>query len=199
MVVIGLTGGSGSGKSTLASLMREHGITVIDADQIGRQVVKKGQPALEEIVAAYGKEILLSDGELNRRKLGSIVFSNREKLRQLNAITHKYITAIVKEQLSHAQTDISVIDAAVLKESGILDMCDYVIAVVADKQIRIDRIMARDGLTRQEAENRIASQDPDAKYVQYADFVVDNSEGESLESLLGDILNRIGGGRKSER
>lgn len=199
MVVIGLTGGSGSGKSTIAGLMRQKGINVIDADKIGRVVVEKGKPALEEIVAEFGPGVLLPSGELDRKKLASIVFTNREELKKLNKITHKYITAIVKEELAASKTDLSAIDAAVLKESGILDMCDYVIAVIADKALRVERIMERDGISEEAAKNRINSQEPDAKYIQYADFVIDNSGDESLEVLLDDILREIGGSIQSER
>lgn len=137
MVVIGLTGGSGSGKSTIANLMRQRGINVIDADQIGRVVVEKGRPALAEIIEEFGEGVLQSDGTLDRKKLASIVFTDREQLKKLNKITHKYITAIVKEELAACKADISVIDAAVLKESGILDMCDYVIAVTADRELPV--------------------------------------------------------------
>lgn len=199
MVVIGLTGGSGSGKSTVASLMQQRGIHVIDADKIGRFVVEKGRPALDEIVAEFGEEILFENGDLDRKKLGSIVFTNKEALLKLNAITHKYITEIVKEELAANKGIICAIDAAVLKESGIIDMCDHVIAVIADKDVRIKRIMARDGLSEQSAKDRINSQDPDAKYVQYADFVINNSGDEALEVLLEDILNEIGGDIVSER
>ena len=199
MVVIGLTGGSGSGKSTIASLLRQKGIQVIDADKIGRVVVEKGKPALREIVEEFGEGVLQPDGTLDRKKLASIVFTDREELKKLNRITHKYITAIVKEELAASKADISVIDAAVLKESGILDMCDYVIAVIAEKDIRIKRIMERDGITEEAAKNRINSQEPDAKYVQYADFVIDNSGDVALDALLGDILSEIGGSTQSER
>ena len=199
MVVIGLTGGSGSGKSTIANLMRQRGINVIDADQIGRVVVEKGRPALVEIIEEFGEGVLQSDGTLDRKKLASIVFTDREQLKKLNKITHKYITAIVKEELAACKADISVIDAAVLKESGILDMCDYVIAVTADRELRIERIIARDGITREAALNRISSQEPDAKYIQYADLVIDHSGDEALDVLLEDILDEIGGSKQSER
>lgn len=199
MVVIGLTGGSGSGKSTVASLMESKGIKIIDADKIGREIVKKGMPALEEIINEYGKEVILPNGELDRKKLGSIVFTNRDKLKKLNNITHKYITAVVKEELSKKESDIYAIDAAVLKESGIIDMCDHVIAVIADKDVRIRRIMERDNITEQAAIDRINSQDPDAKYIQYADFVINNSGDISLDVLLDNILRKIGGIIISER
>ncbi len=199
MVVIGLTGGSGSGKSTIAALMEQRGIHVIDADKIGRFVVEKGRPALDEIVEEFGKEVLFENGDLDRKKLASIVFTDKESLLKLNKITHKYITEIIKEELAANKDNMCAIDAAVLKESGIIDMCDHVIAVIADKDVRVKRIMARDGISEQAATDRINSQDPDAKYIQYADFVINNSGDVSLESLLEDILHEIGGFIQSER
>ena len=199
MVVIGLTGGSGSGKSTIAALMKQNGIDVIDADKIARDIVKKGEKALCEIVEEFGEDVLLENGELDRKKLASIVFTNHEKLEKLNRITHKYITEIIKQRLSQNVSDISVIDAAVLKESGIIDMCDCVIAVIADKDVRVKRIMERDAITRQAALDRINSQQSDAKYAQYADFVIDNSGDEALEVLLDNIMKKIGGIIRGEK
>ena len=122
MTVIGLTGGSGSGKTAIASLLQKKGIDIIDADIIAREIVKKGEPALDEIVEEFGGDILLSSGELDRKKLGSIVFTNKEKLKNLNKITHKYITKIIMQNLSKHASEIVVIDAALLKESGLIDI-----------------------------------------------------------------------------
>lgn len=199
MVIIGLTGGSGSGKSTIAGLLKQRGYNIIDADKISRAVVEKGKPALREIVDEYGEGVLLENGELDRKKLGSIVFADRGELLKLNKITHKYITEIVKQQLKDSKSDISVIDAAALKESGIIDMCDHVIAVIADKDVRVKRIMKRDGVDEKSALARINAQEPDAKYIQYADFVINNSGDESLEMLLDDIMREVGGIIVSER
>lgn len=199
MVIIGLTGGSGSGKSTVAGLLKQRGYNIIDADKISRAVVEKGKPALKEIVDEYGEGVLLENGELDRKKLGSIVFADRGELLKLNKITHKYITEIVKQQLKDSKSDISVIDAAALKESGIIDMCDHVIAVIADKDVRVKRIMKRDGVDEKSALARINAQEPDAKYIQYADFVINNSGDESLEMLLDDIMREVGGIIVSER
>ncbi len=199
MVIIGLTGGSGSGKSTIASLLRQRGYNIIDADVIARAVVAKGRPALDEIVEEFGRDILLGNGELDRKKLASIVFNDKNELLKLNKITHKYVTEIVKKQLAESKSDISVIDAAALRASGIIDMCDHVIAVIADKDVRIKRIMERDGIDEEAARARIGAQEPDAKYIQYADFVIDNSGDESLEMLLDDIMREVGGTIISER
>lgn len=199
MVVIGLTGGSGSGKSTVASLMAHRGIKIIDADKISHDVVKKGEKALEEIVERYGKDILLKNGELDRKKLAAIVFSDKDELRVLNKITHKYISEIIKAEVAKNDTDICVIDAPVLKESGLDKICDYIIAVTADKDIRIKRITERDGISEKEAKDRIASQMSDELYSENADFIIDNSGLLALDMLLDDIMRKIGGSIISEK
>ena len=199
MAVIGLTGGSGSGKSTLAALMQHKGFDIIDADKIARDIVKKGEKALLEITEEFGESVILENGELDRKKLASIVFTNREKLEKLNKITHKYITEVIKKRLSENEGRVSVIDAAVLKESGIIDICDYVILVVADKDIRVKRIMERDGITEKAALDRINSQESDEKYAQHADLVIDNSGSKTPDALLEDIIRKIGGVIRSEK
>lgn len=193
MTVIGLTGGSGSGKTAIASLLQKKGIDIIDADIIAREIVKKGEPALDEIVEEFGGDILLSSGELDRKKLGSIVFTNKEKLKNLNKITHKYITKIIMQNLSEHASEIVVIDAALLKESGLIDICDYVIFVTANTDVRIKRIIERDKLDKKAALDRIQSQDADENYLRYADFVVDNSGEKSLDEIAEDICHKIGG------
>lgn len=199
MVIIGLTGGSGSGKTTLCEILAERGVHIINADEVSRRVQAKGMPALNEIREEFGDEVFYGDGTLNRKKLGDIVFSDKEKLRILNKITHKYITEEIERELQTVKEDIVVLDAPALIESGAMKMCDTVIALVADKELRIERIMARDGLSREQAEARIASQRTDAGYTQYADMVVDNSGDEALEVLADDLLRKIGGRQTSER
>jgi len=199
MLIIGLTGPSGGGKTTVANLMAYEGIYVVDADIVAREVVKPGMPALAEIVDAYGADILRGDGTLNRKKLAGIVFNNHEKLMLLNSITHKYISEYVKRDIAEMGEDISVIDAAALAESKLSDICDYVIAVVADEDIQVERIMERDSLTEQEAKARIGAQRCREQYIKDADFVIDNSGYQAIEILLDDILRQIGGCIRSER
>jgi len=199
MIVIGLTGGSGSGKSTIAALMKQKGIDVIDADKIARDIVRKGERALCEITKEFGEDVLLENGELDRKKLASIVFTNRDELKKLNRITHKYITEAIKQRLSQNLSDISLIDAPVLKESGIIDICDYVIAVIADKDVRVKRIIERDGITHQGALDRINSQELDEQYAECADFVINNSGDESIQYLVDDIMKKIGGVIRGEK
>lgn len=199
MVIIGLTGGSGSGKTTFCELLAERGVYVINADKVARRVVEPGKPALDEVVREFGTDILFEDGTLNRKKLGGIVFSDKEKLELLNKITHKYIAEEIKREIETVKEDIVVIDAPALIESGTIHWCDYVIALVADRQVRISRIMKRDGLTREEAQARIDSQRSDSEYTQYADIVLDNSGDEALEIMADNILRKIGGRLTSER
>jgi len=199
MLIIGLTGPSGGGKTTVANLMAYEGIYVVDADIVARAVVEPGKPALAEIVEAYGADILRADGTLNRKKLAGIVFNDPQKLTLLNSITHKYISEQVKRDIAEMGEDISVIDAAALAESKLSDICDYVIAVVADEDVQIQRIMERDELTEQEAKARIGAQRRREQYIADADFVIDNSGDEAVEILLDDILRRIGGRIHSER
>ena len=193
MIVIGLTGGSGSGKSTVSNIARQQGFYVIDADQLARDVVAKGQKALSEIVSAFGQEILTENGELNRKKLGSIVFSDKEKLTLLNQITHKYIVQGIKERIEtqrkQKQYKGVIIDVAILIESDLYYMCDIVWVVIANRNSRIERIMKRDLLTYEEAVKRINSQMPDEVMEKYADVIIENTgEIKKLEAYVKNLL-----------
>ena len=191
MVILGLTGGTGSGKSTVSKILKDLGAKIIDADPIARNVVKKGEKALEEIVEYFGSDILLETGELNRAKLGKIVFADREKLKVLNAITHKYIieeiNKIIDLEKQNKQYKVVVIDAALLVESKLYKQCDKIWVVVADEEKRLERIMERDNISLENARNRISSQMSQQQLIQYATEVIYNNE--SLESLEEQVLN----------
>lgn len=192
MKLLGITGGSGCGKTTVSDVFRRHGVYVADADLAARTVVQKGQPALEEIERYFGKDVLLPGGELDRRRLGSIVFADASALNALNRITHKYITKIIFQELSEAQGELAAIDGAVLIESGIAEKCDALCVVSAWADIRTARIMRRDGLSREEAEKRIAAQRTDEFYRQHADFILDNNgDAEQLECEVIKIIKQL--------
>jgi dephospho-CoA kinase len=196
MKIIGLTGGTGSGKSTVAGIARQLGAKVIDADIVAREVVKKGQTALEEIVWYFGTEVLLESGELDRKKLGRIVFADKEKLRLLNQITHKYIIHNIKEEIKIEMRkntyNIIIIDAAILIESGLYEICDAVWVVVANKEERIRRIMERDQLSLTEAQNRINSQMAESEMKKYASAVINNDNDiESVRFQVTQLINQI--------
>lgn len=175
MLVFGITGGSGSGKSSASERFRENGIYVIDADKTAREVVRQGEPCLEELVKELGSEILNDDGGLNRRKTGDIVFSDKKKLDILNRITHKYIQKALEDQLNKIDTDIAAVDGAVIIGSPVEKMCSFLVSVMADKEIRVKRIMARDNISREAALKRIESQPSDEFYIANSRYLLYNN------------------------
>ncbi len=183
--VIGITGGSGCGKSYISKKLRERGFGVIDADVSARIVMEKGHPCLAETAAYFGEQILKS-GELDRKKLAEIVFSDEESLKKLNEITHKYILSDIYDKIEKQNCETVFVDGAVLIESGI--ECDMMIGVLADKEVRKSRIMNRDGLSEPEADRRIGAQAEDSFYIDRCDFVLYNN---GSEPDIDYILKRI--------
>lgn len=175
MLVFGITGGPGSGKSSASERFRENGIYVIDADKTAREVVRQGEPCLEELVKELGSEILNDDGGLNRRKTGDIVFSDKKKLDILNRITHKYIQKALEDQLNKIDTDIAAVDGAVIIGSPVEKMCSFLVSVMADKEIRLARIMKRDNISREAALKRIESQPSDEFYIANSRYLLYNN------------------------
>lgn len=192
MITFALTGGSGAGKSTAAEIFRELGVYVIDADKIARQVVEKGEPCLEELRAEFGNGIITPDGELDRKKLGSIVFTDENKLKSLNAITHKYIKEVILSALSSVDCEISAIDGAVIIGSEIEKLCDFTVSVLAARAARLDRITKRDGLSIEEAQNRLNSQSDDSFYRENSRYVIYNDKGrEELAAKIKEVYEKI--------
>lgn len=186
--IFGITGGSGAGKSTISNKFRELGVFVSDADLAARKVVEKGSKCLEEIRSAFGDEIIQKNGELNRRALGEIVFSDKCKLELLTNITHKYIKEYIKNEIDNSQSEICAIDGAVIIGSPVMSMCKSFVVVTADEDTRIRRIMSRDNIDRKSAVDRIHSQKKDNFYLSYADYVIENNDN---ESELGAKIERI--------
>ena len=177
-LLVGLTGGIASGKSLVSALFQELGAHVIDADRLAREVVEPGQPAHREIVEVFGREILQSDGCLDRKKLGAEVFADPEKRHRLEAITHPRIRALRQARLQALADQgfhgIVVQDAALLIEVGAADTVDRLVVVYVDEATHIERLMARDGLSEAEARQRIRSQMPLEEKARVAHYVVDN-------------------------
>lgn len=192
-LVIGLTGGIASGKSTVARLLIDKGITVIDADIIAKQAVEKGMPAYRQIIEAFGEDILLENGELDRRKLGSIVFTDEQKRLTLNKIVHPAVRAEMMKQRDEAisrHESFVVLDIPLLYESGLEYLVDKVIVVTVTAETQLKRLMERNALTEEEALSRITSQMPLADKTKRADKVIDNSGSvEKSKQQLDDILN----------
>lgn len=187
MKIYGITGGSGAGKSEISALFKKRGACVIDADIIARQVVENGKPAIEEIKKEWPQ--VVTNGALDRKALAQIVFNDSRELHKLNSITHKYIIDEIKNILSSKKSDTYVIDAIALIESGLGDMCHIKIAVIANKDTRIERIMKRDNLTKAQAESRINAQMSDSFYIENSDYTIYNDEDKAkLDEKIGRII-----------
>ena len=196
MKVIGLTGGTGSGKSVVSRSLAAAGAVIVDADKIAHEIILKGEPAYQEIIEYYGTGILDEEGNIIRKKLGEIVFNDKEKLAFLNQCTHKYITAEVKNQIAAAKEEGTaaavIVDAPLLLEAKLETVCDIVWVVYADPEVRAQRVMARDGITYELAKARIANQKSWDEYKQAADAVIDNSKDLAhLEGQLEEILKTL--------
>ena len=195
MKVIGLCGGSGSGKGAVCSIFRENGILTIDTDAVYRDLTSRPGPLIKALKREFGSSIITADGVLNRRALAEIVFSSensKEKLERLNKIAHKFILDETRAILSWYSADgvcVGVVDAPVLFESGFDSECDVIVSVVADRDLRIKRIVSRDGISVQQAEERIASQMSDAEVISRSDFVVYNNG--DLDQLRQRVLELI--------
>lgn len=190
MKIIGLCGGSGSGKSSISACLAETGAEIIDADQIARSLTAPGSPILETIRLTFGNNVFTQEGTLNRRALANIVFSNPEELHKLNQITHPEIAKQTKERLKHCKNN-AVIDAAVLHHAGLEQLCDMTVFVTAPMEIRIQRIMARDGISAQEAQNRIQSQPSDEEYRSVTDMTVCNDGSKTIHEIADYILQGV--------
>lgn len=188
-MIIGLTGGSGSGKTVAAQFFAKNGFFVLDYDKLTHQVYAKGEPCLDELTKHFGNDIIDSDGNLIRKKLGEIVFSDQSKLCSLNKIAMKHIlkkSEIIIEEKSNKNI---LLDAPLLFEAGLDRICDATIAIIADSVTRIDRIKLRDGISEQTAKGRIASQHDDAFFEQNCDYCIyNNGSTKQLEASLEKLL-----------
>ncbi|MFP7285404.1 dephospho-CoA kinase [Shouchella clausii] len=175
---IGLTGGIASGKSLVATYLEKQGIPVVDADKLARQVVEPGEPALAQIVATFGQNVLQTDGTLDRKQLGAIIFGNEQKRKQLNQIVHPAVRQLMKKQAElYEQRGYTrvVLDIPLLYESNLFYMVNQVWLVYVDEATQLRRLIERDGLTETEANQRIAAQMPLTAKKAQADVLIDNN------------------------
>ena len=200
--VIGLTGGTGAGKGAVSGLLEELGIPCLDTDKVSRAVCEKGMPCLAALAGAFGGDILDEDGALKRKDLAALVFGEpdetkkQKKLDTLNQITHKYILDACRTWLGEQRTAgkaAAVIDAPQLFESGFDRECTFLLGVTAETETRIARVMSRDGISREAAEQRIAAQHDDAFFAARCDAVLaNNGTVEALLPGLTEILHTWG-------
>lgn len=193
--VVGLTGPTGSGKSEVARVWKDQHFPMIDADVLARRVVEPGQPALAELVAEFSEDILHEDGTLNRRQLAKRAFATPRDTARLNAITHPYIIELsntILMQFEQMRELVAIIDAPLLFESGMDEICDLTVAVVAPAAMRLERIRQRDELTEGQARARMAAQQEEDYYTSRASITLRN-DGDlaqlrrQAEELAGQI------------
>lgn len=182
MVVIGLTGGIASGKSTAARHLAGHGAHMIDADKLGHRVYEAGRPAFDQVVAAFGDDVVGDDGEIDRRALGGKVFGSPDRLKQLTDIAWPGILAMATAEIDRARADgasVVVLEAAVLLEANWQSEVDEVWVVSVDPEVAIARAISRDGVDESSVRARIDAQLSNAERVALADVVIDNGGGEA--------------------
>ena len=184
MLRVGLTGSIGVGKSFVASVFIELGCHVLDADLTAREVVMPGTPGLKAITQEFGEEILNTDGTLDRKRLGALVFADENRRQRLNHILHPFIIArqdeILREWEREDPEGIGIVDAALMIESGGYKRFDKLIVVHCRPEVQLERLMLRDKLSREEAERRINSQMPQEEKQKFADYLIDTSDGFEL-------------------
>jgi dephospho-CoA kinase len=198
MRLVGLTGGIGSGKSTFADALRALGAPVIDADRLARDAVRAGSPALEAIVREFGPGVLLPDGELDRKEMGARVFSDASARARLEAIVHPAVRAAVATEAARLDAQghpLAFYDVPLLYERGLEREVDCVVVVWAPREVQLERLMARDGLGRAEAEARLDAQLPIDEKARRADVLVPN-DGDiaSLRARAGPLLRALRAG-----
>ncbi|MFE9818964.1 dephospho-CoA kinase [Streptomyces sp. NBC_00236] len=189
MLKVGLTGGIGAGKSEVSRMLAGYGAVLIDADRIAREVVEPGTPGLDAVVGEFGTGILTPEGTLDRPKLGSIVFSDGERLAALNAIVHPLVGARSAELERAAGPDSVVVhDVPLLTENSLAPLYDLVIVVDAAPETQLDRLVRLRGMTEQEARARMAAQATREQRRAVADLVIDNDGPiEALEPQVREV------------
>lgn len=197
MLHVGLTGNIASGKSAAALFFAELGAHVIDADRVVHLLLKSGTPVYRKIVDAFGERILSSAGEIDRRILGRMVFSDADKRLLLNSLTHPAVETEILRRIGEleqsALSGIIIVDAALMIETGGYKMYHRIIVVTCDPALQVSRLITRDGLTEEEAGARIASQMPMEEKLQLANYTIDTSRTlehtrEQVEAIYRDLL-----------
>ena len=191
-MIIGLTGSIASGKSTIADMLKDVGLPIVDADLVARQVVEVGSPTLAKIAEAFGEDVLLPTGEMDRAKVGAIIFNDEQKRLQLNSIIHPAIRAeMIRQRDAYVEAGKHVVmDIPLLFESKLHHFVEKILVVTVSPEIQLHRLMARNELSKEEAEARIASQLPLKEKEEGADAVIyNNGTKEQSKQQLLDILH----------
>lgn len=173
--LIGLTGNIATGKSTVAAMLDDLGATVIDADKIVHQILRRGNEVYEQVAAAFGPSIIGVDGEIDRARLGRIVFDHPDELRRLEKIVHPPVGVKVRQRVVQAETAVVVIEAIKLIEAGWHGICQALWVTTCPPELQINRLMTDRSLSFLEAQQRVTAQPPQAQKIRLADVVIDTS------------------------
>ena len=194
MLKIGLTGGIGTGKSSVTEAFQSLGAAVINADLLGHDAYLPGTIGFEEVVTEFGQEIVGSDGQIDRKKLRPIVFSDSSKMDRLNEIMHPLIRDLIDERLvslESSQNKVAVVEAAILIEAGWKSLFDEIWVVISDREEVINRLGVRNGLSREDALKRIDSQMSDNERIEHGDVVVENTGSmEDLQTRVNSLWSK---------
>ncbi|EAU85154.1 dephospho-CoA kinase [Coprinopsis cinerea okayama7 len=195
MLVVGLTGGIATGKSTVSTLLKARNIPIIDADLLARQVVEPGTPALAKIKQTFGDEVILPNGALDRKKLGSVIFNDEAKRKQLNNIVHPAVRKAMLFEVVRSWANgekYCILDVPLLIEGPLWRLVGLVVVVYCSEELQLQRLVSRDSCSREDALSRIHSQLPIADKVAYADVVLDNSGNKAeLEKQVDALVQRL--------
>lgn len=185
-MIIGITGSSGAGKSTVCEILEAYyKVTIINADKVARKLSKRGTNYVIDIISKFGKSIVDENGELKRRKLAEIIYNDPKKREELNKCTFKYIKKEIERQIKKAQADTIIIDAPLLFESELNKICDKVIGVISNRELQIERIVARDDIDYENAEKRLNAQQTNEFYMNKCDAIIENNN--NLKSIKENV------------
>lgn len=193
-MILGITGSSGAGKSTVCEILeKKYHAKIINADKIAKKLSQKGTEYLAKIVQNFGIDILLANGELNRRKLANIIYQDSQKRELLNKCTFQYIKKEIEKQIQEAQEELIAIDAPLLFEAKLEEFCNFTIAVIAkNKEIQLQRIMKRDGIEEAHAKQRIAAQPENEYYISKCDYqIINDNKLEDMEAQIDRTIKKI--------
>lgn len=197
MKILGITGPSGSGKTTLCTIIKKnYNAEVIDADKVAKELTSNTKSEyFQEMIKLFGKDVLKEDGSLNRKKVAKIIYTTKNKRQELNKLTFRYVVQEINnkiEELKKSSADFLAIDVPLLYEAKMENICNYVIAVVAEDKEKIERICKRDGIDKETAKKRLEIQNNNSFFVKKADFVIHNDKSiENLEKSIKEIINNI--------
>ncbi|AIQ63396.1 dephospho-CoA kinase [Paenibacillus stellifer] len=196
-MIMGLTGGIASGKSTVSALLVSKGARLVDADAIAREIMLPGHEVLASVAEFFGAEVLQPDGTLNRSKLGDIVFRDPEARKTLNGLTHPVIRRITRERMEAFEREdasrLTIVDIPLLYETEQEDLFEKILVVYVPREVQIQRLIARNGLTEEQAKARLDSQMDIELKREKADYVIDNSgDPAETEKQIEQLMDRLG-------